>query len=69
MGVREIADQLRPKVEGSGFDRSVKFDTGADGVILANDPVLPGDRAEIRDRSTTVALQLVRRALLGGSAD
>lgn len=34
MGVQEIADQLRPKVERSGFDRSVKFDTGADGVIL-----------------------------------
>ena len=34
MGVREIAEQLRPKVESSGFDRSVKFDTGADGVIV-----------------------------------
>ena len=34
MGVREIAEQLRPKVESSGFERSVKFDTGADGVIV-----------------------------------
>ena len=34
MGVQEIAEQLRPKVESSGFDRSVKFDTGADGVIV-----------------------------------
>ena len=34
MGIQAIADQLRPKVEGSGFDRSVKFDTGPDGVIL-----------------------------------
>ena len=34
MGVQEIADQLKPKVESSGFDRSVKFDTGLDGVIL-----------------------------------
>jgi nicotinamide-nucleotide amidase len=35
------------------------------GEILARDPVLPGDRAEIRDRSTTVAMHLVRRLLRG----
>lgn len=34
MGVQQIADQIRPKVEAAGFDRSVKFDTGADGVIV-----------------------------------
>jgi putative sterol carrier protein len=34
MGVQQIADQIKPKVEASGFDRSVKFDTGADGVIV-----------------------------------
>jgi putative sterol carrier protein len=34
MDVQEMADRLRPKVESSGFDRSVKFDTGADGVIV-----------------------------------
>ncbi len=34
MGVQQIADQIKPKVESSGFDRSVKFDTGADGVIV-----------------------------------
>jgi len=28
---------------------------------------LPGSRADVRDRSTTVALHLVRRLLLGGS--
>ena len=28
MGVQEIADQMKPKVESAGFDRSVKFDTG-----------------------------------------
>lgn len=42
--------------------------TTDEGVVLASDPLLPGDRAEIRDRSTTVALHLVRRALLGDSA-
>jgi nicotinamide-nucleotide amidase len=37
----------------------------ASGEKLARDPALPGDRAEIRDRSTTVALQLIRRLLRG----
>ena len=34
MGVQEIAERMRPRVENSGFDRSVKFDTGSDGVIV-----------------------------------
>ncbi len=34
MGVQEIADKLLPQVSAAGFDRSVKFDTGGDGVIL-----------------------------------
>jgi nicotinamide-nucleotide amidase len=37
----------------------------ARGEILARDPTLPGDRAEIRDRSTTVAMHLLRRLLRG----
>jgi nicotinamide-nucleotide amidase len=37
----------------------------SDGRVLARDPRLPGDRAEIRDRSTTVAMHLVRRLLRG----
>jgi nicotinamide-nucleotide amidase len=36
-----------------------------DGTVLARDPVLPGDRAEIRDRSVTLAMHLVRRILSG----
>jgi competence/damage-inducible protein CinA-like protein len=36
-----------------------------DGGRLARDPVLPGDRGEIRDRSTTLAMHLLRRLLLG----
>jgi nicotinamide-nucleotide amidase len=35
------------------------------GDVLARDPVLPGDRAEIRDRATTVAMHLIRRLLRG----
>jgi nicotinamide-nucleotide amidase len=37
----------------------------SDGRVLARDPRLPGDRAEIRDRSTTVALHMLRRLLRG----
>jgi nicotinamide-nucleotide amidase len=35
------------------------------GQQIARDPVLPGDRAEIRDRATTLALHLLRRLLRG----
>jgi putative sterol carrier protein len=34
MGVQEIADKIRSRVASAGFDRSVKFDTGSDGVIV-----------------------------------
>jgi nicotinamide-nucleotide amidase len=37
----------------------------AGGGSLARDVQLPGDRAEVRDRSTTVAMHLVRRLLRG----
>jgi nicotinamide-nucleotide amidase len=35
------------------------------GPMIARDPVIPGDRHEIRDRSCTVALHLIRRVLRG----
>jgi putative sterol carrier protein len=34
VSVQEIADRIRSLAAGSGFDRSVKFDTGSDGVIV-----------------------------------
>ena len=34
MSIQDVAEKMRPRVERSGFDRSVKFDTGADGVIV-----------------------------------
>lgn len=34
MSIETIAEQMKPRVEESGFDRSVKFDTGSDGVIV-----------------------------------
>lgn len=34
MSVETIAEQMRARVQGSGFDRSIKIDTGPDGVIV-----------------------------------
>lgn len=34
MGIQDIAAKLKPRVEASSFDRSVKFDTSGDGVIV-----------------------------------
>lgn len=36
MSIQAIADQIQTKAAGSGFDRSVKFDTGDDGVIVVD---------------------------------
>jgi nicotinamide-nucleotide amidase len=41
---------------------------GPDGRAIARDVQIPGDRAEIRDRSTTVGMHLVRRLLRGEEA-
>jgi putative sterol carrier protein len=40
MSVQDIAEKIRARVESGGFDRSVKFDTGADGVILIDGATL-----------------------------
>jgi len=34
MSLDAIANKIRERVAGSGFDKSVKFDLGADGVIV-----------------------------------
>jgi nicotinamide-nucleotide amidase len=41
--------------------------SAADGRRLTRAPQMPGDRADIRDRSVTVAMHLLRRLLLGGT--
>jgi len=45
MGVQQIAEQIKPKVEAAGFERSVKFDTGADGVIVIDGASISTDDA------------------------
>jgi nicotinamide-nucleotide amidase len=42
---------------------------GPDGVSITRSVNLPGGRADIRDRASTVALHMVRRLLLGESDD
>lgn len=34
MAIQDIAEKLKDRVASAGFDRSVKFDTGSDGVIV-----------------------------------
>ena len=36
MGVQDLVDRLRPRVEKGSFDNSVKFDLGSDGVIVVD---------------------------------
>jgi putative sterol carrier protein len=36
MSIQDIAAKLKSRVENGSFDASVKFDTGADGVLLIN---------------------------------
>ncbi len=38
----------------------------ADGRTLARDPTLPGRRSDVRDRSASVAMHMIRRLLMGG---
>lgn len=53
MGVQAIVDRIRPKVESAGFERSVKFDTGADGVI-----VIDGATISTADQDTDCTIRL-----------
>jgi putative sterol carrier protein len=64
MGVKEIADRLRPNVESAGFQHSAKFDTGPDGVI-----VIDGNTVSTEDAPTdcTISLSLADlEALIAG---
>jgi nicotinamide-nucleotide amidase len=41
----------------------------ADGTVIARDPVIPGNRADIRERSALVAMHLLRILLSGDDTD
>ena len=53
MGVQDIADRMKSRVESSGFDRSVKFDAGSDGVI-----VIDGSTISTADSETDCTIKL-----------
>jgi nicotinamide-nucleotide amidase len=40
----------------------------ADGTAIARDPVIPGDREDVRERSALVGMHLLRILLSGGEA-
>ena len=60
MGIQAIADQIRPKVESSGFEQSVKFDTGSDGVL-----VIDGETVSTTDAPTDCTIKLSLEDLEG----
>ena len=44
MSVQEIAEKMKSRVASAGFEHSVKFDTGSDGVLDRVGTVLARDR-------------------------
>ena len=53
MNTQEIADKIAAKAEGSDFNRSVKFDLGADGVI-----VIDGAKVSTADAEADCTIRL-----------
>ncbi len=53
MGVQEIADRIKSRVASAGFEHSVKFDTGSDGVI-----VIDGATVSTTDAPTDCTVKL-----------
>ena len=53
MSMEEIAEKMRARVEGSGFDQSVKFDCGGDGVI-----VIDGNKVSLDDAAADCTIAL-----------
>ncbi|WP_071675859.1 SCP2 sterol-binding domain-containing protein [Nioella nitratireducens] len=59
MALDDIADRIRAGLTGRGFDGSLKFDCGEDGVI-----VLADGTATTEDRATDCTLSLSRDNLV-----
>ena len=53
MSLDTIAGKIRERVAGSGFDRSVKIDLGADGVI-----VIDGQEVDTQDRGADCTITM-----------
>ncbi|RVD19791.1 SCP2 sterol-binding domain-containing protein [Mesorhizobium sp. M4B.F.Ca.ET.017.02.2.1] len=53
MSVQEIADRIKSRVASAGFEHSVKFDTGSDGVI-----VIDGASVSTTDAPTDCTVKL-----------
>lgn len=45
MNLDALAEKIRERVAGSGFDKSVKFDLGADGVIVVDGQTVTTEEA------------------------
>ncbi|MEQ1954244.1 SCP2 sterol-binding domain-containing protein [Mesorhizobium yinganensis] len=64
MGAQDIVDRLRPRVEKSDFEKSVKFDLGKDGVIVVDRNTISTTDAET---DCTISLSLDNlEALMSG---
>ncbi len=55
MSAQDIVERLRPRVEKSDFEKSVKFDLGSDGVIVVNGNSISTEDA---DTDCTISLSL-----------
>ncbi|ESY50231.1 MULTISPECIES: SCP2 sterol-binding domain-containing protein [unclassified Mesorhizobium] len=53
MSVQDIAEKMRSRVASAGFEHSVKFDTGSDGVI-----VIDGATVSTTDATTDCTIKL-----------
>ncbi|ESW77464.1 MULTISPECIES: SCP2 sterol-binding domain-containing protein [unclassified Mesorhizobium] len=53
MSVQDIAEKMRSRVASAGFEHSVKFDTGSDGVI-----VIDGATVSTTDAPTDCTIKL-----------
>ena len=64
MSIQDIVEKIRGRVESSGFDRSVKFDTGADGVIVIDGATISTTDAPA-DCTITLSLDDLKSMLAG----
>lgn len=64
MSIQDVAEKMRARVESSSFDRSVKFDTGGDGVIVIDGAAISTTDAPA-DCTITLALEDLEALVAG----